>query len=134
MASALSTGKTVHVHANTLQTWRGRTRAAGCARPWFRTAEPFGERRYENWITHTKALCGRCIAAIAGCFDKYGLIGVDTVAVNVLQHTLFSVGRTFVYVLVLKGVITRPTFFQYFICKLFLSPVPENCFLHFRYV
>ena len=34
------TGKTVHVHG------------AGRARPWFRTAEPLGERRYESWITH----------------------------------------------------------------------------------
>ena len=23
------------------------------ARPWFRTAEPLGERRYKNWIIHT---------------------------------------------------------------------------------
>ena len=41
------TCKTVHVHANTLQTQPRRTR------PWFRTAEPLGERRYENWNTHT---------------------------------------------------------------------------------
>ena len=47
----IKTGKTVHVHANTLQTRRGRTHGAGCARPWFRTAEPLGERRYENRIT-----------------------------------------------------------------------------------
>ena len=47
------TGKTVHVHANTLQTWRGRTHGAGCVRQWFRTAEPLGEHRYENWNTHT---------------------------------------------------------------------------------
>ena len=47
-------GKTVHVHANTLQTWKGRAHGAGCARPWFHTAEPLGERRYENWITHTR--------------------------------------------------------------------------------
>ena len=26
---------------------------AGCVRQWFRTAEPLGERRYENWNTHT---------------------------------------------------------------------------------
>ena len=44
------TGKTVHMHANTLQTQRGRTHGAGCVRPWFHTAEPLGERRYENWI------------------------------------------------------------------------------------
>ena len=48
------TGKTVHVHANTLQTWRGRTHGAGCAWPWFRTAEPFGERGNENWNTHIR--------------------------------------------------------------------------------
>ena len=43
------TGKAVH----TLQTQRGRTHGAGCVRQWFRTAEPLGERRYENWNTHT---------------------------------------------------------------------------------
>ena len=47
------TGKTVHVHAKTLQTQWGRTHCAGCAWPWFCTAEPLGERRYENWITTT---------------------------------------------------------------------------------
>ena len=36
----------------TLQTQRGRTHGAGCVRQWFRTAEPLGERRYENWNTH----------------------------------------------------------------------------------
>ena len=47
------TGKTVHVHARkTLQTQTGRTHGAGCVQQWFRTAEPFGERRYENWNTH----------------------------------------------------------------------------------
>ena len=30
----------------------GRTHSAGCVRQWFRTAEPQGERRYENWNTH----------------------------------------------------------------------------------
>ena len=34
------------------KTQRGRTHGARCSRPWFRTAEPLGERRYENWITH----------------------------------------------------------------------------------
>ena len=43
------TGKTVHVHAKPLQTQRARTHGAGCVRQWFRTAEPLGERRYENW-------------------------------------------------------------------------------------
>ena len=37
----------------TLQTQRGRTHGAGCVRQWFCTAEPLGERRYENWNTHT---------------------------------------------------------------------------------
>ena len=31
----------------------GRTHGVGCVRQWFRTAEPFGESRYENWNTHT---------------------------------------------------------------------------------
>ena len=47
------TGNTVHVHAKTLQTQRGRTHGAGCVRQWFRTTEPLGERRYMNWNTHT---------------------------------------------------------------------------------
>ena len=46
-ASALSTSKTVG---------RGRTHGAGCVRLWFRTAEPLGERRYENWITYKHTL------------------------------------------------------------------------------
>ena len=46
-ASALSTSKTVR---------RGRTHGAGCVRLWFRTAEPLGERRYENWITYKHTL------------------------------------------------------------------------------
>ena len=37
----------------TLQTQRGRTNGAGRVRQWFRTAEPLGERRYENRNTHT---------------------------------------------------------------------------------
>ena len=40
----------------TLQTQRGRTHGAGCVRQWFRTAEPLGERRYENWKTHTQTV------------------------------------------------------------------------------
>ena len=47
------TGKTVHVHAKTLKTQRGRRRV--CAQ-WFRTAKPLGERRYENWNTHVKRI------------------------------------------------------------------------------
>ena len=31
-----------------------RTHSAGCVRQWFRTAEPLGERSYENWNTHTQ--------------------------------------------------------------------------------
>ena len=46
------TGKTACAR-KTLQTQRGRTHGAGCVRQWFRTAEPLGERRYENWNTHT---------------------------------------------------------------------------------
>ena len=41
---------------NTLQTRRGRMHGAGRARPWFRTAEPLRECRYENWITHTLSI------------------------------------------------------------------------------
>ena len=33
------TGKTVHVHAKTLQTQGGRTHGAGCARPWICTTD-----------------------------------------------------------------------------------------------
>ena len=50
------TGKTVHMHAKHYKTQRGRTHGAGCVRvcvQWFRTAEPLGERRYDNWNTHT---------------------------------------------------------------------------------
>ena len=49
------TSKTVLMHAKTLQTQRGRTHCAGCVQQWFRTAEPLGERRYENWNTHTQS-------------------------------------------------------------------------------
>ena len=49
------TGKTVHVHAKTLQMEQGQT-GAGCARPCFRTAGPLGERCYENWIKTTTFL------------------------------------------------------------------------------
>ena len=50
------TGKTANVHAKTLLAQRGRTHGAGCVRQWFRTAEPLGERRYENWNTHTHSV------------------------------------------------------------------------------
>ena len=33
----------------------GRTHGAGCVRQWFRTAEPLGERRYENWNSYMLA-------------------------------------------------------------------------------
>ena len=48
------TGKTVHVHAKHYKHKRRQTHGAGCVRQWFRTAEPLGERRYENWNTHTQ--------------------------------------------------------------------------------
>ena len=63
------TGKTVHMHAKTLQTQRGRTHGAGCVRQWFRTAEPLGERRYENWNTHTHTIetgCGHHVLRVPG--------------------------------------------------------------------
>ena len=48
------TGKTVHVHAKHYKhNEDGRTHGTGCVRQWFRTAEAHGERRYENWNTHT---------------------------------------------------------------------------------
>ena len=53
MASALSNRQNCTCARKTLQTQRGRTHGAGCVRQWFRTAEPLGERRYENWNTHT---------------------------------------------------------------------------------
>ena len=49
------TGKTTRAR-KTLHTRRGRTHGAGCVRQWFRTAEPLGERRYENWNTHTHTI------------------------------------------------------------------------------
>ena len=53
MASALSNRQNCTRARKTLHTRRGRTHGAGCVRQWFRTAEPLGERRYENWNTHT---------------------------------------------------------------------------------
>ena len=52
-ASALPNLQNCTCARKTLQTQRGRTHGAGCVRQWFRTAEPLGERRYENWNTHT---------------------------------------------------------------------------------
>ena len=42
------TGKTVHVHAKHYKHY-----GDGRTGQWFRTAEPLGKRRYENWNTHT---------------------------------------------------------------------------------
>ena len=53
MASALSNRQNCTHARKTLHTQRGRTHGAGCVRQWFRTAEPLGQRRYENWNTHT---------------------------------------------------------------------------------
>ena len=50
--TALSNRQNCACARKTLQTQRGRTQGAGCVRQWFRTAEPLGERRYENWNTH----------------------------------------------------------------------------------
>ena len=55
MASALSNRQNCACARKTLQTQRERTHGAGCVRQWFRTAEPLGERRYENWNTHKHA-------------------------------------------------------------------------------
>ena len=52
MASALSNRQNCACARKTLHTQKGRTHGAGCVRQWFRTAEPLGERRYENWNTH----------------------------------------------------------------------------------
>ena len=54
VASALSNRQNCTCAHKTLPTQRGRTHGAGCVRQWFRTAEPLGERRYENWNTHTQ--------------------------------------------------------------------------------
>ena len=52
-ASALSNRQNWACARKTLQTQRGRTHGAVCVRQWFRTTEPLGERRYENWNKHT---------------------------------------------------------------------------------
>ena len=69
------TGKTVHVHAkHYLPTHRGRTHGAGCVRQWFRTAEPLGERRYENWNTHTHTCrYDRCYVIEANGWSRKGI-------------------------------------------------------------
>ena len=35
--------------------------SAGCVRQWFHTAEPLGERRYENWNTHIHTRVAGCL-------------------------------------------------------------------------
>ena len=50
------TGKTVHVHAKQYTHNKDGRTAPACVWQWFRTAEPLGERRYENWNTHTKLI------------------------------------------------------------------------------
>ena len=47
------TGKNCTRACKTLHTQRGRTQGAECVWQWFHTAEPLGERRYENRNTHT---------------------------------------------------------------------------------
>ena len=42
---------------NTTNTTRMDTWRRVCAEKWFRTAEPLGEHRYENWNTHTHDKC-----------------------------------------------------------------------------
>ena len=51
VASALSNRQNCTCARITLQT-RGRMHSPGYVRQWFRTAEPLGERRYENWNTY----------------------------------------------------------------------------------
>ena len=72
------TGKTVHVQEKTLQRQRGRTHGAGCVRQWFRTTEPLGERRYENWNTHTHTIMSRffCFALWTKSFLIEGVPGL----------------------------------------------------------
>ena len=75
MASALSNRQTVDVHAKnktkkkkkTLQAQPERTLGAGCMGPWPCTAEPLGERHYENYITtstvkyYTETVLSKCM-------------------------------------------------------------------------
>ena len=50
------------------KTQRGRTHGAGCVWQWFRTAEPLGKRRYEDWNTHTLNLLSvRFVSVDIGC-------------------------------------------------------------------
>ena len=87
------TGKTVHMHAKTLQTQRGRTHGAGCVRQCFRTAELLGERRYENWNTHTHtdtaALRSRLLKNLTKLFCQCRF--------KSRRRRLFSLGRFFFF-------------------------------------
>ena len=72
MASALSNRQNCTRACKTLHTRRGRTHGAGCVRQWFRTAEPLGERRYENWNTHTQKGGLRARGGKAGAVGEGG--------------------------------------------------------------
>ena len=81
------TGKTVHVHAKTLQTERGRTHGAGCVRQWFRTTEPLGERRYENWVTHKETTEGNnCIHICCGWWCFYCILFIHLIIYSFLSY------------------------------------------------
>ena len=61
--------QTVHVHENTTDTKRTDARRRVCAAI-ICTAEPFEERRYENWITTTTTRI-----MIQYCYSRTGLKG-----------------------------------------------------------
>ena len=65
------TGKTVHVHAKHYKHNEDGCTARGCVRQWFRTAEPLGERRYENWNTHTHVCGGRGVWVVVGDRERF---------------------------------------------------------------
>ena len=46
-----------------------------CARPWFRTAEPRGERRYENWITTTTVKMPTNVGVLTCMSEKIFMLG-----------------------------------------------------------
>ena len=88
--------------SKTLQKQRGRAHGAGCVRQWFRTAEPLGERRYENWNTHTHCHFvswaygvntsgqppGRVAQSVGHLTRKPGGPGFDTRSGNILSFLL----------------------------------------------
>ena len=41
-----------------------------CVRQWFRTSEPLGKRRYENWNTHTRTQTQKNIDVCGKSFEK----------------------------------------------------------------